>query len=234
MGCDIHFYVERREGDRWVPCDTWIDLYPVTDGVAADAGDNFYDDRNYDMFAMLADVRNGFGTAGIDRGDGFNVIAAPRGVPGDMCEELADRWSVDEEACHTPTWLLLSELLAFDWSQVSVRRGYVRSEVYDQWSRTDRAQKFEPRESAGLVFPGDSLKVITEAEMIAAIDAIRAKTTAEDFATRLADELAETYCQVTWDVSYANAAGGFFTDTVPALQRLGAPDQVRCVFWFDN
>lgn len=52
-----------------------------------------YHGRNYDVFAILADVRNGRGFAGIETGDGFVPIlgfgeAALRGLPDDLSPEL--------------------------------------------------------------------------------------------------------------------------------------------------
>jgi hypothetical protein len=42
------------------------------------------------------------------------------------------------------------------------------------------------------------------------------------------------YTRVRWEVSYTDAAGSFYEKTMPALARLGAPEDVRIVFWFDN
>ena len=38
----------------------------------------------------------------------------------------------------------------------------------------------------------------------------------------------------TWKDTCAEFAGEFCTKTIPALQKLGEPDDVRIVFWFDN
>jgi hypothetical protein len=43
--------------------------------------------RNYDWFAILADVRNGRGFAGVSTGEGFNVTAMPKGLPDDISDE---------------------------------------------------------------------------------------------------------------------------------------------------
>lgn len=106
MGCDIHFYVERQEADRWITCDTWEqedDALRVPHKKKA-----FYSNRNYDLFAILADVRNG---------EGFNPIAPPRGVPEDCCEEYraaVERWSGDG---HSHSFFTVAELMAYDWTQ---------------------------------------------------------------------------------------------------------------------
>lgn len=50
--------------------------------------EQIYHDRNYDVFGMLADVRNGSGFAGVDTGDGFVPIDVPRGLPDDLSAEV--------------------------------------------------------------------------------------------------------------------------------------------------
>ena len=72
MGTDIHSIVQVRKENKW-----------VTVGVAV-AGNP----RSYNTFAMLADVRNGRGFAGIKTSDGFPVIHEQRGLPEDL--ELVD------------------------------------------------------------------------------------------------------------------------------------------------
>lgn len=59
MGCDIHMYVEyteKKEEEKW-----WLSF-----------GGRFNPGRNYDLFAILADVRNY---------DGAKCIYPPRGLP---------------------------------------------------------------------------------------------------------------------------------------------------------
>lgn len=68
MGTDIHSIVQVRREAKW-----------VTVGVAV-AGDP----RSYNTFAMLADVRNGRGFAGVKTSNGFPVIHEQRGLPEDL------------------------------------------------------------------------------------------------------------------------------------------------------
>lgn len=72
MGTDMHSIVQVRKEGKW-----------ATVGVAV-AGDP----RSYNTFAMLADVRNGRGFAGVKTSDGFPVIHEQRGLPEDL--ELVD------------------------------------------------------------------------------------------------------------------------------------------------
>lgn len=90
MGCDIHFHVESK-GTSWNP-EEW-----VYEGVL------YSRDRNYRLFAELADVRSG--------GE-IEPIAEPRGLPQKISYPVEDdfeRWKAD---AHSTTWLTLSELQA--------------------------------------------------------------------------------------------------------------------------
>lgn len=132
MGTDIHLYVEKRNEYREPGQPKW-DLMMHEDAA--------WDHRNYDVFAVLADVRNGHGFAGCLTGSGFNVIAPPRGLPDDMSPEMARHAASGLE--HTPSWLTLKEVLEFDWSQKVRKYGVVdaanfaafeKNGVPDEWS----------------------------------------------------------------------------------------------------
>lgn len=112
MGCDIHARIERRNdlGHRA----EWLD------SGDPDVG------RNYEMFAVLAGVRNR---------TGVTPVAEPRGIPG--CSGRSDKgdwltWHGEGErpnfdfcACyerwyddaHSASWLTLAEIKAFDTTQ---------------------------------------------------------------------------------------------------------------------
>ena len=50
----------------------------------------FFHDRNYDVFSILADVRNGYGFAGVRTSTGFDPIAPGRGLPSDLSKGVLD------------------------------------------------------------------------------------------------------------------------------------------------
>ncbi len=105
MGCDIHPYAEVRRDGKWERV-----LFKVPR------------DRNYHTFAILADVRNGSGFAGVKTGDQWTPISQPRGLPEDRAtfdsgenihyEDPSYVWLGD----HSYSWLTLSELQAYDLS----------------------------------------------------------------------------------------------------------------------
>lgn len=91
MGCDIHTMIE------------WKDRF----GLWNNAGEaDLY--RDYELFAVLAGVRNDCGIV---------PIAEPRGVPEDACGEY-EAW---QEAYggdgHSHSWVTLAELIAFNREQ---------------------------------------------------------------------------------------------------------------------
>jgi hypothetical protein len=146
MGSDIHIVIQRQEPDgawREVPYqrvftvlgDKPVDGFPV----APDAFTN----RNYDLFAVLADVRNGVGFAGVETGEGWPSIAPERGLPVGFDKkavlpnpayiEEGSRWLGD----HSFTWVGLDELKAFDWDGTETwLYGVVKAEEYEKLSKT--------------------------------------------------------------------------------------------------
>lgn len=73
MGCDIHPNFEKRV--------TREDGTKVWEKIL----DHKYEgNRHYFLFGWLANVRNGYGFAGCDTGDGIKPLAMPRGLPEDI------------------------------------------------------------------------------------------------------------------------------------------------------
>jgi hypothetical protein len=133
MGCDCHFYVERwtssnnYEGPRdlsedreqklnevledvpskfrWVSADKW----KLEDGNwHVDYNLEYYNGRNYYLFSILADVRNG---------SGIEPINYPKGIPDDASTGYlykCDQWDSD---AHSHSYFTLEELLNVDWSK---------------------------------------------------------------------------------------------------------------------
>lgn len=134
MGADIHLYVERKstrvrreeflneifEADipvqkEWESADKWkknkyYDPNKPNGEIEyeVDYDDLFYRGRNYYLFAVLADVRNGWDIKPIDE---------PRGIPTDLSERvqtIIDAWKGDG---HSHSYFTLKELLDVDWEK---------------------------------------------------------------------------------------------------------------------
>lgn len=117
------------------PDDIWDYEYAAARYVGpGKTRDAWYSDRNYDVFAALAGVRNGTGFAGVYRHDPIVPIAEPRGVPEDATEKSLTALSNE----HTPTWLMLDEVMRYDWDQPLHRGGVVSLEEFDVYLRTGK------------------------------------------------------------------------------------------------
>jgi hypothetical protein len=84
--------------------------------------DTWYSDRNYTVFAVLGNVRNGFGFASIET----PVIADHRGVPDDTTSETLALLSGE----HSETWCTLDEVEAYDWTQDVYDSGVISLNEY--------------------------------------------------------------------------------------------------------
>lgn len=93
MGCDIHCFAEKQNQDG---------TFTMIDGLSP------FDHRSYGTFGFLAGVRNY---------SEVTPIARPRGFPDDASDGVKfefEAWGCDG---HTPSWLSVDELSAFDYSQ---------------------------------------------------------------------------------------------------------------------
>lgn len=241
MGTDIHFYVEVFNNGDWIPADKWEEDEEYESPVKrVDYKNRFYHSRNYDLFAILADVRNGRGFAGVKTSEGFNIISPPRGLPEDVCKEiseLSEQWGLDG---HSHSWLTVKELMAFDWTQTVKKCGLVNGGMYYSWNQYDRGNGEPPNEYCGDV-SGPGVNIVSEEKMSQLISAMKDKLIEEgithyrrELLEQIKNELNHTYCSVEWEQPYHKVARLFLSDCLPRLWRLGEYDKVRIVFWFDN
>lgn len=95
MGTDIHCFVEQKmyryagldDTETWISIDKWTRsrwaiLYPERNEEApwvVEMEDMIFKDRNYDLFAILANIRNP---------DQMPFISEPRGLPDDVSPEI--------------------------------------------------------------------------------------------------------------------------------------------------
>lgn len=113
MGCDIHLYVERyNEYDE-----QWEYIYqeekyrdePSYENSIDTKNYYGYKGRNYNLFSILAGVRNGIG---------IEPISKPRGVPDDISPEVSGCLKRIASDGHSYSYFTLKELLDFDWNRV--------------------------------------------------------------------------------------------------------------------
>ncbi len=241
MGCDIHLAVEVRRDGQWhraLPPEhvrsPWLVEYAAENPDNAWAVEHarvvWYDSRNYNVFAVLANVRN----------DGFiKPIAEPRGLPDDMSDEVArldgehpahDYGSHDVSlGDHSQSWLTLAELQAYPWDGEATEEGVVELDQFIRRVMTlgnavpVRAERAPYDGWCGDVF-GRDIVVRPAAEVIAALQSGGLATPPTE----------RTYVRDQWSTRVRVQAGDFTERFLPALAELGAPEDVRIVFGFDS
>lgn len=211
MGTDIHVAVERRgEDGQW----TYVP-------------GNWPRNRNYDAFAILAGVRNGSGFAGVDTGDGFVPIAAPRGLPRDAAVETLDHDDGPLSYEHTPSWITLAELLAYDWTRTTKKRGWANAPTWRRWWGWARNHGESPRDYCGSV-DGPNIKHIDADEMVKLVTTAKYDTPLDK----------NTYALAEWETPYWKASGWVWQELVPRLLKIAGGVEhaadVRIVFDFDS
>lgn len=211
--------------------------------------------RNYSAFAILADVRNGRGFAGIQTGEGFIPISNPRGVPDDASDEYkgeVDRWNGDG---HSHSYHTLQQLLDYDWEQKTTHYGVVGMLEFAKWIKSGRAERGQGPVSYSGGVSGPNVRMVEEKVMLdfvmqsGLLDAlgdvsdddggfhdsfINAEQMKERFDVEVPDGKS-WHTRVKWVESYQDSVFSFHTKFIPWLQSLGLPpDKVRIVFFFDN
>jgi hypothetical protein len=235
MGCDIHAAIEVSDGNGWKAVkfpNPWYGKYK-DERTKTTARLAF--DRDYNAFAILADVRNGSGFAGIDTGDGFQPMSVGRGLPEDITAAGKKVCSGD----HSDTYVDFEEMQAYDWTQSTTHRGLVTAEVFEKW---DRVKEYDPRPSqwCGDV-GGSSVKIISEDDMrqrLKAFDKLLQGSSRKEYVEALEkflEQEANTYCKISWRETYAISAGELWTKWFPMMLALSQKhERVRMVMNFDS
>lgn len=240
MGCDIHCFAERYFDGAWhllapsVEARPWRFGQPGPDprftytGVLRD----WFDSRNYDLFGILADVRNGIGFAGIRTGDAWPVIEEPRGIPADASDlyrKEAEEWGIDG---HSHSWFTVEELDRFFAGMVMGRKtGVVHCNDY--------AQGEIPHMHASDV-SGLSSVILTEDQFAQVKDEIHQGQISREAILHFNFDhfkhkrpVVGVYVRQEWDHPAELVTEGF-RGMLDELRKFGAPDELRVVFFFDN
>ncbi len=180
--------------------------------------DWIYDGRNYDLFAILADVRNGHGFAGVVTGEGFIPIFKPRGVPENASEEYK-KWSGDWDSDgHSHSYHTVRQLVNFQhWEEGSIHYGMVGQEDYKVFK-----EKGIPESYCGDISGRDVIH-ISNKEMDDIFNRSYPIKDGKQYFTR-----------VQWQEGYKDVVGNFYTWSIPKLKELTGDDldSVRIVFFF--
>ena len=212
MGCDIHAVFQTKKDGKW----EFIQ-------------DKYERNRHYQLFAVLAGVRNGYGFAGITTGDAVVPISEPRGFPDDWeCEdevkmpgwEFCSPWQQEYAAKnpaaypngpviwlgdHSYSWLTADEMLAWLENAPEVtQRGVLSRAEYAVWDK-----KSHPESYCGDVM-GPNIVISTDSPV-------------------LPNEA--THVRVTWKSPLTDELKYFFDEVRRLKEEHG---EVRMVFGFDS
>jgi len=207
MGTNIEIYTEKKSNGTWMACDPIVpNEYYGWEGEPQFCRAPIYDRRNYEVFALLAGVRNRYY---------IKSVAPLKGLPQDLSEEVrreATEWVREGRLC---SYLTLAELQAFDWhGQTFVRDVSLKPEEFVKFMRTGRAEQWH-------VYKDYDGRISNE-EMCELIKSGRATE-------------AQVVTYVCWTETYAEPAKHFLETVMPKLEAMaqGNQESVRIVFSFD-
>lgn len=211
MGTDIHGVFQKRTQEGW-----------------EDIASTYEQNRHYQLFAVLAGVRNGSGFAGVPTGDAVTPIADPRGLPEDfhtiggdhpITKETATKWELERldrwpdeypnglsrwMGDHSFSWLSGPEMLGWK-PPIITQTGVLSREGYEAWDKVSRPESY-----SGGVW-GKGVLVVDESD----------KDSSPDW----------THIQVRWPAALGDQLGYFFDEVRSLSEEHG---DIRFVFGFDS
>lgn len=149
MGTDIHLGVERFTGSQWEPVDgllpTESDYTILYESLRSNKDYEELRDhpkwwatnRNYDVFALLAGVRNGVGFAGRYRCEPVEPCFPDRGIPSDTSLPTdGESWLGGD---HSFTHFTYKEAMQVPWNHELTVHGLVAYSVWVKWKASGDA-----------------------------------------------------------------------------------------------
>ena len=129
MGCDIHLITEIKVDNKWILSDKDIFKYKnFSEGI----GINPFEERNYSVFALLANVRND---------NKVIPISLPKGLPDDSeylnfkidgkTTRKKDFLDFNSYEYHSHSYLTLKEILEYDYSKINISNQFRYEEFYE-------------------------------------------------------------------------------------------------------
>lgn len=175
--------------------------------------DQWYSDRHYVVFALLGNVRNGHGFAGVYTHEPIVPLSDCAGFPDDMtAESLA--WMDARGGDHSDTWVLLRDVLKYDYDQPLRRGGVVTLREYDTYLRRGELEEWSGDVS------GRSVKFVSE-------ELAKEMVKRKDFGD------GHTYVRIRWAVPLGRAVENFI-ERMKMLAVTVGEHECRLIFNFDS
>lgn len=190
MGCDIYAAIEYREDGVWKA------LF-----MSEKWGYELRVSRDYALFGVLAGVCS----------DAYVPLSSGRGLPEDISEEAKQV----VKGNHSDTYVYLSEILNYDWTQATYQCLPVSADTYSilplliSTGRKPRCSHFD-------------IKVSNE-------EMNRLLSSGED--------ISQVYTYIKWKENYAQETSNLWREILPHMLKLGAKygsEYVRLVMSFDS
>lgn len=261
MGCDIHIRIERQNTQGLWERVPYVKEHWVTREEAAAKDETYsrkaweridaavaagavllpscFRSRNYNLFGILADVRNGSGFAGVYTGAGWTPIASHRGFPSDSLaseaegespdavEDDEDRWLGD----HSFTYVTLDELRAFDWDgTLSTSAGIVAESVWRKWIAARQTDPHVQPDGWCGDISGPGIRQISEADAFRRLQANVPIEKRDEH--RYFGEL--VHVRAEWQVTARTATSDWAGKVLPVLEQIAAGRPLRLVLGFDS
>lgn len=223
MGTDIHcvFQAKAKDVAKFTGSQT-----PVKDPEEwIDIASEWDENRHYLLFAVLADVRNGFGFAGSYRHEPLRpIVEERRGLPDDFAYDHDLRWMGD----HSFHWLYGSEML--EWTRLDrslVFGGIIDREDFEKWDGSS-----EPESYSGGIF-GPGIIVITDkASAARCYVSVDEEQNTKETGLMVAPTENWTHIRVWWRSSLLDQLSYFFNGIIKPL--MGNYGEIRMVMGFDS
>lgn len=189
----------------------------------------FFSERNYRAFAVLGDVRNGSGFAGVYTHDPIDPISSERGWPEGMAHETRAKMSNE----HSETWVSLAELQAYDYNQMIQEGGVLDEQEYQRCA----LEGDDPKNWSGGI-SGQNIVIVTPGEYALMFDSPIELLQSDWRKNASYDKTKRYFISHRWQRKLRDEVKAIPDEMIPYLERLvpkgGTPEDVRLVFDFDS
>jgi hypothetical protein len=207
---EVFLYVETKSKNGWRKVSDLKGpphLYHMI-GDPAFNKNSWYNGRSYNLFALLAGVRNS---------DMIPSIKEPIGIPSDVSSAVKKIYEKMGSKVYNSSSYTLKELL--DKKDITFNiKSILDHEMYKKYKKGEYPEFWYTSQQISIA------DLITNERMDKVLKLIK-----------FADPQDKYYTEVSMDYPYKKVHTHFWEKIIPAMQKLGKdPDNVRIVFWFED
>lgn len=212
MGSDIHVVVEVKDSNN-----TW----QLQSESSNKYNKNLWSvERNYPLFAILGDVRNG---------ERLVPLFADRGLPKDIAKDTDVEYCTWVGDAHSASYAALTELISAKLQCVSMQF-FLSKESYLHFKKSIKID-YGFLDAADVLSPYSFYKIVSNVEMDRLISLAAFDDCKEEYITSVIVPYSGYYKHNT----YCDISPVFFNDFLNKISSFDSnPENIRIVFWFDN